>query len=100
VVLDKPGRIDTIMSIFEESNIRVTTPTSIQIPLSFSVGDIAFYSQSDMESTAQLIRQLINEAGVGKRILMWEEENRINFGFIKVVDNTSELHYIAIEVGS
>jgi len=99
VVLDKPGRIDTIMSIFEESNIRVTTPTSIQIPLSFSVGDIAFYSQSDMESTTQLIKQLINEAGVGKRILMWEEGNTLNFGYLKVVDNVSELHYISIEVG-
>jgi len=99
VVLDKSGRVDTIMSIFEESNIRVTTPTSIQIPLSFSVGDIAFYSQSDMESTTQLIRQLINEAGVGNRILMWEEGNTLNFGYLKVVDNVSELHYISIEVG-
>jgi len=99
VVLDKSGRVDTIMSIFEESNIRVTTPTSIQIPLSFSVGDIAFYSQSDMESTTQLIRQLINEAGVGKRILMWEEGNTLNFGYLKTVDNVSELHYISIEVG-
>jgi len=47
-----------------------------------------------------LVTEFISKAGVGKRILMWEEENRINFGFIKVVDNTSELHYIAIEVGS
>jgi len=99
VVLDKSGRVDTIMSIFEESNIRVTTPTSIQIPLSFSIGDIAFYSQSDMESTTQLIRQLINEAGSGKRILMWEEGNTLNFGYLKVVDNITELHYISIEVG-
>ena len=35
IVLDKPGRINTIMSIFEENNVRITTPTSIQIPLSF-----------------------------------------------------------------
>ena len=87
------------MSIFEESNIRVTTPTSIQIPLSFSVGEVAFYSQSDMESTTQLIKQLINEAGVGKRILMWEDGDVLNFGYIKTVDNVTELHYISIEVG-
>jgi len=97
--LDKPGRVDTIMSIFEESNIRVTTPTSIQIPLSFSVGDIAFYSKSDLESTTQLITQLINQAGVGKRILMWEDGDVLNFGYIKTVDNVTELHYISIEVG-
>ena len=98
VVLDKPGRIDTIMSIFEENNVRITTPTSIQIPLSFSVGDIAFYSQSDLESTKELLTQLINESG-GKRILMWEEENTLNFGYLKVVDNVTELHYVSIEVG-
>jgi hypothetical protein len=99
VVLDKSGRIDTIMSIFEESNIRVITPTSIQIPLSFSIGDIAFYSKSDLESTTQLITQFINEAGAGKRILMWEGEDILNFGYLKVVDNVTELHYISIEVG-
>jgi hypothetical protein len=98
VVLDKPGRIHTIMSIFEENNIRVTTPTSIQIPLSFSVGDIAFYSQSDLESTKELLTQLINESG-GKRVLMWEEGNTLNFGYLKVVDNVTELHYVSIEVG-
>ncbi len=98
VVLDKPGRISTIMSIFEENNIRVTTPTSIQIPLSFSVGDIAFYSQSDLEATKELLTQLINESG-GKRVLMWEEGNTLNFGYLKVVDNVTELHYVSIEVG-
>ena len=99
VVLDKSGRIDTIMSIFEESNIRVTTPTSIQIPLSFSVGEIAFYSKSDLEDTTQLITEFISEAGSGKRILMWEEGDILNFGYLKVVDNVTELHYISIEVG-
>jgi len=98
IVLDKPGRINTIMSIFEENNIRVTTPTSIQIPLSFSVGDIAFYSQSDLEATKELLTQLINESG-GKRVLMWEEGNTLNFGYLKVVDNVTELHYVSIEVG-
>jgi len=46
-----------------------------------------------------LVTQVINEAGTSKRILMWEEENAFNFGYIKVVDNVTELHYISIEVG-
>jgi len=100
IVLDKDARLDAVLAIFEEKNITLTTPTTIQIPLSFSIGDTAFYSKADLESTTELVTEFISKAGVGKRILMWEEENRINFGFIKVVDNTSELHYIAIEVGS
>ena len=99
VVLDKPGRIDTVLSIFEDTGVRLITPTSIQIPLSFSIGDIAFYSKGDLEPTTELIMQLINEAGTDKRILMWEEEDILNFGYLKTVDNVSELHYISIEVG-
>jgi len=30
---------------------------------------------------------------------MWEEENTFNFGYLKIVDNVTELHYISIEVG-
>jgi uncharacterized membrane protein (UPF0182 family) len=99
IVLDKDARIDVVMSIFEERGITITTPTSIQIPLSFSMGDIAFYSKSDLKDTTELVTKFINEAGTGKRILMWEEENAFNFGYLKIVDNITELHYISIEVG-
>jgi len=54
--------------------------------------------KSDLESTKELLMQLINESG-GKRILMWEEGNTLNFGYLKVVDNVTELHYVSIEVG-
>ena len=99
MIMDKTAREDAIMSVFEEKEIQLITPTNIQIPLSFSIGDIAFYSKADLESTTELITKFINEAGVGKRILMWEVEDTINFGYLKVVDNVTELHYIAIEVG-
>jgi len=99
MIMDKTAREDAIMSVFEEKEIRLTTPTSIQIPLSFSIGDTAFYSKADLESTTELITKFIGEAGVGKRILMWEVDNTINFGYLKLVDNVTELHYIAIEVG-
>jgi hypothetical protein len=99
IVLDKDARIDVVLSIFEEKGMILTTPTTIQIPLSFSIGDIAFYSKADQEATTKLVTQFINEAGTGERILMWEEENAFNFGYLKVVDNITELHYISVEVG-
>ena len=98
MIMDKTAREDAIMSVFEEKQIQLITPTNIQIPLSFSIGDIAFYSKADLESTTELITKFIDEAG-DKRILMWEVEDTINFGYLKVVDNVTELHYIAIEVG-
>ena len=63
------------------------------------MGNIAFYSKSDLKDATELITKFINEAGASKRILMWEEENAFNFGYLKVVDNVTELHYISIEVG-
>jgi hypothetical protein len=101
IVLDKDARTDAVLSVFEEKGVILTTPTSIQIPLSFSIGDIAFYTKSDLESTTELITEFLNEAGSSKRILMWEveDENTINFGYIKIIDSISELHYISIEVG-
>ena len=98
MIMDKTAREDAVLSIFEEKEIQLITPTNIQIPLSFSIGDIAFYSKADLESTTELITKFIDEAGA-KRILMWEVEDTINFGYLKVVDNVTELHYIAIEVG-
>ena len=98
MIMDKTAREDAIMSVFEEKEIQLITPTNIQIPLSFSIGDIAFYSKADLESTTELITKFINEAGA-KRILMWNVDDTINFGYLKVVDNVTELHYIAIEVG-
>jgi len=53
IVLDKDARIDVVLSIFEEKGIVLTTPTTIQIPLAFSIGDIAFYSKSDQEATTK-----------------------------------------------
>jgi len=99
IVLDKDARIDVVLSVFEEGGITIASPTSIQLPLSFSMGEISFYSKSDQEDTTKLITKFINEAGIGKRILMWEEENTFNFGYLKIVDNVTELHYISIEVG-
>ena len=101
VVLDKPGRIDTIMSVFEENNIQVTTPTSIQIPLSFNEGEIVFYSESDLEDTTNLINEFLNEfASVsGTRVFNWEESDTLFFGTIKLVDGIPEMHYIEIQIG-
>jgi len=30
---------------------------------------------------------------------MWEEDDKINFGTIVLVQNVPELHYISVEVG-
>ena len=100
LVMDRSERIDTIMSIFEESEIEIVSPTTIQIPLSFNEGELAFYSKADLDSVKEMITQFNSEFGTGEnRVLIWEEGNKFNFGYIKVADNITEIHYITVQVG-
>ena len=100
LVMDRSERVDTIMSIFEESEIEIVSPTTIQIPLSFNEGELAFYSKADLDSVKEMITQFNSEFGTGEnRVLIWEEGNKFNFGYIKVADNITEIHYITVQVG-
>ena len=101
VSLVRDERITKVMDIFEEKQLNVTVPTSIQIPLSFSEGEIVFYSESDLEDTTNLINEFLNEfASVsGTRVFNWEEDDTLFFGTIKLVDGIPEMHYIEIQIG-
>jgi uncharacterized membrane protein (UPF0182 family) len=98
---DKPARIAKIATIFEEANVKLLKPETIQFPLSFNEGKIAFFTQSDLNATETLISQFLHDF-VGpktERVFMWETDDLLNFGTIMVVDNVPEMHYISIEVG-
>ena len=100
LVMDRSERVDTIMSIFEEIGIEIVSPTTIQIPLSFNEGELAFYSKADLDPVKEMITQFNSEFGTGeKRVLIWEVGNKFNFGYIKVADNITEIHYITVQVG-
>ena len=101
VSLVRDDRITKVMAIFEEKQLNVTVPTSIQIPLSFNEGEIVFYSESDLEDTTNLINEFLNEfASVsGTRVFNWEEDDTLFFGTIKLVDGIPEMHYIEIQIG-
>ena len=101
VSLVRDERITKVMDIFEEKQLNVTVPTSIQIPLSFNEGEIVFYSESDLEDTTNLINEFLDEfASVsGTRVFNWEEDDTLFFGTIKLVDGIPEMHYIEIQIG-
>jgi len=101
ISLVRDERITKVMAIFEEKQLNVTVPTSIQIPLSFSEGKIVFYSESDLEDTTNLINEFLNEfASVsGTRVFNWEKDDTLFFGTIKLVDGIPEMHYIEIQIG-
>ncbi|KEQ57396.1 hypothetical protein SCCGRSA3_00127 [Marine Group I thaumarchaeote SCGC RSA3] len=102
VELDRNDRIDIIKKIFEENEITISEPTSIQIPLSFNEGEMIFFTENDREETVEFLSQFIDDFVKPRsdRVFMWQEENNLNIGTIYVKDGISEIHYISIEVGS
>jgi hypothetical protein len=101
IELDRDSRISTLKSIFEEQNLEIVNPTSVQIPLSFEEGKISFFQESDLEETKKLISNFVQNFVKPRsdRVIVWEKDNTINFGSIVIIENIPELHYISIEVG-
>ena len=101
VELGKTDRIDSILSIFKSEELEILEPASIQIPLSFKEGEISFFTEADREDTEQLISEFIDDfvKPRSERVLMWEEDNLLNFGTIILRDNVPEMHYISIDIG-
>ena len=77
-------------------------PSSIQVPLSFSEGEMFFYTENEREETEEFLKRFVDDfvKPRSERIFMWEEENRINVGTILVKDNIPEMHFITVEVGA
>ena len=100
IQLDKDERIAKVMAIFDEKDLVLTKPTSIQIPISFLEGEIVFYTEADLEDTEKVITDFVqSNLGSSSRVLMWEEESVIYLGTVQIVDGVAELHYISIKVG-
>ena len=101
IEFDRTFRIEAIKSIFQEAELEILVPTTIQIPLSFKEGEIAFFTQSDLNGTETLISEFIDDfvKPRSEKVLMWEEDDTLNFGTIVLVQSIAEMHYISIEVG-
>lgn len=99
--LDRTARIDKIKSILDEQELEILTPSTIQIPLTFNEGKIAFFSQEDLKDTEKLITEFVDNFVQPRteRVFMWEQNNIINLGTVVIVESIPQMHYISIEVG-
>ena len=102
VELVRSDRIDIIKLVFEENNITIAEPTSVQVPLSFNEGQLFFFTENDRLDTEEFLSQFIDEFVKSRtdRVFMWHDENNLNIGTILVKDGISEMHYVSVEVGN
>ena len=100
--LVKSDRIDIIKSVFEENEITIAEPTSVQVPLSFNEGQLFFFTENDRADTEEFISKFIDDFVKPRsdRVFMWQEETNLNIGTVFVKDGIPEMHYISIEVGN
>ncbi len=102
VELDKSDRINIIKSVFEDNDIAVSEPTSIQIPLSFNEGELFFFTENDRVEAEEFLSEFIDDFVKPRsdRVFMWQEETNLNIGTVFVKDGLPEIHYVSIEVGN
>ncbi|KPU80991.1 hypothetical protein JI55_03745, partial [Nitrosopumilus sp. PRT-SC01] len=102
IELVRSDRIDFIKSVFEENEITIAEPTSIQVPLSFNEGALFFFTENDREETEEFLSKFIDDFVKPRsdRVFLWYEENNLNIGTVFVKDGMHEMHYVSIEVGN
>lgn len=101
-MLNRDVKLSMIMSIINASNLRVVQPSSISAPITFIEDDVIFDNEEDFENVKQAIESLIEQAIANNvsRILIWEEEDKVNLGIIIPVDNIPALHQVIIKMES
>lgn len=102
IELDRSDRINIIKLVFEENDISISEPTSIQIPLSFNEGELFFFTENDQADAEDFLSDFIDDFVKPRsdRVFMWQEGNNLNIGTVFTKDGLPEIHYVSIEVGN
>jgi hypothetical protein len=101
--LDRDAKIKNIVQLFEEKELEVVIPSAISVPLTFLEEEVEYDNEGDFEdvkkSVDDFISKWITEGGT-KRVLMWDQDENVNFGIVTIIDGITEAHYIAVKVGT
>jgi hypothetical protein len=100
-ILDREIRIQKIEKVFTDSGLTVVKPTTISAPLAFHEVAATYEIEADFAAAEASIQGFVREFGAGQaaRVFEWQDETRVNFGFLIEVNGIVENHYISIEVG-
>ncbi|MFQ5920488.1 MAG: UPF0182 family protein, partial [Nitrososphaerales archaeon] len=103
-LLDRDTKVSNLIQLFEESGAEVVRPTTISVPLTFLESELEYREEVNFEEVQETVNDFINkwvgDTDGAARVLTWEDEETINFGVAAVVDGITELHYIAVKVGT
>ena len=101
-ILDKETRIQRIEKIFADAGISIIRPSAISAPVEFMESETKYVLESDFADAEKTLQTFIAEFGPSQaagRVFEWQQETKVNLGFLVQVDGIVENHYISVEVG-
>ncbi|MEM2905400.1 MAG: UPF0182 family protein [Candidatus Bathyarchaeia archaeon] len=98
--IDREQRKSAILRLFEESNLTVLQPLSVNPHVSFTEGAARYVAEEEWEAAEALVNAFIQQWGMpAGKVLMWSEDSQVNFGVLVNVGGVVELHSITIDLG-
>lgn len=100
-ILDKDARIQKLEKVFTDMGISVLKPTAISAPLEFKEVEGQYLLESDFAEIEATIQGFIgsNSPAGASRVFEWQEDDKVNFGFLSEVSGIVENHFISIAIG-
>ena len=96
--LTRDERIQKLVQIFEGKGLQVARPEGRPSPhISFLEGQIEYDIEGQFNATREIVDDLVRDFQVGT-VIMWFEDERVNFGFLRDVNGVVELHYVTISL--
>ena len=101
--LDRDTKVKNIVQLFEEKELEIVRPTAISVPLTFLEKEVEYDNEGDFEDVKKSVDDFINKwvtEGGAKRVLIWDQGENVNFGVVTIFEGITEVHYIAVKVGT
>ncbi|HLE34578.1 MAG TPA: UPF0182 family protein, partial [Nitrososphaerales archaeon] len=101
--LDRDTKVKNIVQLFEEKELEIVRPTAISVPLTFLEKQVEYDNEGDFEDVKTSVNDFINKwvtEGGAKRVLIWDQGENVNFGVVTMFEGITEVHYIAVKVGT
>jgi len=88
-----------LVEVFQGYGLTVVKPTMLSPSVAFLERHVTYISADQWNSTKASLDSFIQDWCLAEeKVLMWQEDSRINFGVLVNVEGIVELHYMAVQL--
>lgn len=90
-----------LVKIFEGYGLTVAEPTMLNPSAAFLEGSVTYLSVDEWDSTKALLTSFTERwCLTEEKVLMWQEDSKVNFGVLVNVKGVVELHYVSVQLAA